>query len=1076
MAERIDKLILETEYKVTGTETSVQRLTALQEATKKVAAATIEKVAADKRVEQSANQLNKAVETETLKQSALAKSLDETGKAMNTIAQTNSLKEAFTDTGIKDVSAQLAEFVQVARSAETLDELSKAMDDFVASLPEDIQTEVFVLLQKETAELAKQLENPLIRLRELRRLANTETDPALFKVYAAEAAKLQNELEKNQKLITALASESFFADTVIEGAQQAVGAFAAFQGVLALTTVDQEKFAEAAAKAQGALALLQGVQSVVTNLKKADNIVTRLQIVGQRAYAAVIGQSTGALKAFRLAFAAIGIGLIVAGIALLVANWDKLTGGVKSANAELERNNKVIGRDNSNLTKRLALLENSNAPIAFQVELQKKILQNDVSILKNEVAISRNKKDSEGTEGKINELKTKQLELAKLVANEESRRRDLVDDARRITDDEYRKEAEARDAAKQFSDEILVIDERKLAIRLEFEKAGKRIAELEKIANSNPVNPVFPDQPAVLSLDLNQRDEFDALKKSREELKKEFRGIIQDRIALKGAVDQIQLGDDVFAEGSLDALENQVAKLKEIVSSLGEGTERDKALNNLRKAENALTSLRQSLFETQNVDLFLEEERHQLAMQSINEDSEEEKLNTQIKFAKLRLIELEGSGVASKDELEKQRNAISELEATLPKVVSADNKARNDALKQEEERHQIAMQTIAGDSEINKLKTQLVFAKERFNELVNSGTAKEDELKRQGNAIIELEASINDIVGVADKANNEAIFNEEERHQLAMQSILGDSEKNKLKTQLSYAKDRLSELKKSGTATASEIQKQANIVAEIEANLTQETTDEAKTRKELIIEEIRKVVNAAISLADSLFQIEIDKYDRLTQLQQERVNEATGIADKGNVALLDLEEKRLADLNSKREKFVRRQQQLAQAQIIVESMLAIAKTAGDTGAAAPVTIALTLIALAAGLAQARAAAQSQSFREGGIYEGGYTGQGAPGGVSHNLGNKPYDYHYQEHIMPHPVVKIGSNLQWLERIRKDRIDIGKMLGRKSQVVVVEGKSNNNSGTQVINNFNLNSKGIISIVKSEDNNRKRIDSKR
>ena len=1067
MAERIDKLILETEYKVTGTETSVQRLTALQEATKKVASATIEKVAADKKVEQSANQLNKVVETETLKQSALAKSLDETGKAMNTIAQTNSLKEVFTDTGIKDVSAQLAEFVQVARSAETLDELSKAMDDFVASLPEDIQTEVFVLLQKETAELARQLENPLIRLRELRRLANTETDPALFKVYAAEAAKLQNELEKNQKLITALASESFFADTVIEGAQQAVGAFAAFQGVLALTTVDQEKFAEAAAKAQGALALLQGVQSVVTNLKKADNIVTRLQIVGQRAYATAVGTSTGAMKKFQLAFAAIGIGLIIAAIALLVANWDKLTGGVKAANAELEKNNKLISQDNSVLSKRLAILQNTNAPIASQVDLQKKILQNDELILRNDLAILKNKKDSEGAEEKINELKTKQLELAKLVADEERRRRDLVDDARRITDEGYRAEAELKDRTRGFDDEILAINERLLAVQKERERVTKRIAEIEIIQEENTQNRVF---------DLTLRDELTDLKKGRQALGVEFAGLVEDRRALKGAVEKIQLGDDVFAEGSLDALENQVAKLKEIVSSLGEGTERDKALNNLRKAENALTSLRQSLFETQNVDLFLEEERHQLAMQSINEDSEEEKLNTQIKFAKLRLIELEGSGVASKDELEKQRNAISELEATLPKVVSADNKARNDALKQEEERHQIAMQTIAGDSEINKLKTQLVFAKERFNELVNSGTAKEDELKRQGNAIIELEASINDIVGVADKANNEAIFNEEERHQLAMQSILGDSEKNKLKTQLSYAKDRLSELKKSGTATASEIQKQANIVAEIEANLTQETTDEAKTRKELIIEEIRKVVNAAISLADSLFQIEIDKYDRLTQLQQERVNEATGIADKGNVALLDLEEKRLADLNSKREKFVRRQQQLAQAQIIVESMLAIAKTAGDTGAAAPVTIALTLIALAAGLAQARAAAQSQSFREGGIYEGGYTGQGAPGGVSHNLGNKPYDYHYQEHIMPHPVVKIGSNLQWLERIRKDRIDIGKMLGRKSQVVVVEGKSNNNSGTQVINNFNLNSKGIISIVKSEDNNRKRIDSKR
>lgn len=57
----------------------------------------------------------------------------------------------------------------------------------------------------------------------------------------------------------------------------------------------------------------------------------------QKAYNLVVGNSTGALKGFKLALAGTGIGLVIIGITALIQNWDKLTASInKSTDAQKE--------------------------------------------------------------------------------------------------------------------------------------------------------------------------------------------------------------------------------------------------------------------------------------------------------------------------------------------------------------------------------------------------------------------------------------------------------------------------------------------------------------------------------------------------------------------------------------------------------------------------------------------------------------------------------------------------------------------------------------------------------------------
>ena len=76
-------------------------------------------------------------------------------------------------------------------------------------------------------------------------------------------------------------------------------------------------------------------------------------------------------------------------------------------------------------------------------------------------------------------------------------------------------------------------------------------------------------------------------------------------------------------------------------------------------------------------------------------------------------------------------------------------------------------------------------------------------------------------------------------------------------------------------------------------------------------------------------------------------------------------------LQKERAKFVRQQQALAFIELASNSAIAISKAAAEGGAAAPFTIAATLVALAAGFVAARSQAQAAA----GFEKGGYTGDG-----------------------------------------------------------------------------------------------------
>lgn len=179
------------------------------------------------------------------------------------------------------------------------------------------------------SEKVTSLKTQLKQLKE--QLASGTLAPDEFEKVAKKAGELSDRIgDVNQKVKT-LGSDTKRLDGFIGIATGITSGFAAAQGAMALFGSENEDLQKTLIKVQGATALLNGLQGIQLALQKESAAMTalqsaRLQVLTfiQTRYTAAVGGTTGAMRLLRIAGAALGIGLIIGAIALLVSNFDKL--------------------------------------------------------------------------------------------------------------------------------------------------------------------------------------------------------------------------------------------------------------------------------------------------------------------------------------------------------------------------------------------------------------------------------------------------------------------------------------------------------------------------------------------------------------------------------------------------------------------------------------------------------------------------------------------------------------------------------------------------------------------------------
>lgn len=169
---------------------------------------------------------------------------------------------------------------------------------------------------------------------------------------AQRAAHLREEIADVRDTINALNPEAKF-NSIIAVGQGIAGGFAAAQGAMALFGAESEDVQKALLKVQAAMALSSGLNDLrglsdgfknLTIVVKSSAIYTKLATAAQTAYNFVVGAGTTAMKLFRVALAATGIGAAIVGVTLLYQNWEKLNKFVEKNSEELKKWGLIIAR------------------------------------------------------------------------------------------------------------------------------------------------------------------------------------------------------------------------------------------------------------------------------------------------------------------------------------------------------------------------------------------------------------------------------------------------------------------------------------------------------------------------------------------------------------------------------------------------------------------------------------------------------------------------------------------------------------------------------------------------------------
>jgi hypothetical protein len=246
---------------------------------------------------------------------------------------------------------------------------------------------------------------------------------AAFNQLLVAAAKLEDQIGDTRARVKILASDTFKFDAAVQATQGLAAGFEIAQGAAALFGSESEELQNAIAKVTAATAIATGVEQLAKLVKEESTIKTAVLTGATLAYNVVVGTSTGLMKAFRLALAGTGVGLLVIGLVALIENFDKIKdalSGTSDATRAFEASQKSA---NAELAKTKGFL--NDAAIAQQ-DLNDKLAVSQGNLSSNQAKIDKITRDA--TQSNIQDTKAlygERVKLDKVIAAQAKTVQDL---------------------------------------------------------------------------------------------------------------------------------------------------------------------------------------------------------------------------------------------------------------------------------------------------------------------------------------------------------------------------------------------------------------------------------------------------------------------------------------------------------------------------------------------------------------------------------------------------------------------------------------------------------------------------
>ena len=214
--------------------------------------------------------------------------------------------------GIKELAAQgritkeslKKDFSDAGKSTK---EFNTAIEGTVKSLAAEGKTiEALVLKYGSATAAQKAMQKELVNMAVAGKQGTKE-----FNDLRKSAADLKDTIDDTRGSVKKLASDTSSFDKIAEGGRAVAAGFSVAAGASALFGAENEDLQKSIQKAQGAMTLLLGVQEIAKIATEEGGIATGFATAAQQLYTFAVGSSTGALKLFRVALLATGIGALI---------------------------------------------------------------------------------------------------------------------------------------------------------------------------------------------------------------------------------------------------------------------------------------------------------------------------------------------------------------------------------------------------------------------------------------------------------------------------------------------------------------------------------------------------------------------------------------------------------------------------------------------------------------------------------------------------------------------------------------------------------------------------------------------
>lgn len=230
-----------------------------------------------------------------------------------------------------------------------------------------------------------------------RKLAHGELNISQIYEMAKGSAELKDAMGDANKILSALGSDTFALDATISTLQGVTAGFQVAQGATALFGDENEDLQKALVKLNAVMAISQGLQQIQNTLQKENAGRLGITIAFQKLYTTAVGESTGAMLIFRQALFGLGIGAVIAGIVLLISNWEKIKDAISGATDAMREQQRIsklnsevhkeategIKSEVASLYELLAVAKNENLSKKERQDAIRQINQNYPEYLKN---------------------------------------------------------------------------------------------------------------------------------------------------------------------------------------------------------------------------------------------------------------------------------------------------------------------------------------------------------------------------------------------------------------------------------------------------------------------------------------------------------------------------------------------------------------------------------------------------------------------------------------------------------------------------------------------------------------------